>query len=143
MRTSRANSSNRRRCSSGLRSGVFFFGISFGHLFVSEPFALSATQGADSALFVVYAQSDSVIIPEVELCQVAVQVLLRAMLVDAVHAALEDAEDVLDGVGVHVAAHILIGAMVHRLVAGEVAQLLIVDGRIVGHDARFLRDVWH
>ena len=60
--------------------------------------------------------------PELELGQVAAQVLLGAVLVDPAHPALEDAEIALDGVGVDDAANILAGRVLHRVVAGEMSR---------------------
>ena len=51
------------------------------------------------------------IIPEIELGQVAVQVLLRAMLIDALHAALEDAEVALDRIGMNGTINVLADAV--------------------------------
>ena len=54
-----------------------------------------------SCAFAVFdAESRAAVVAEIELGEVAVQVGLAAMLIDAVHAALEDREHVLDGVGV-------------------------------------------
>jgi uncharacterized protein related to proFAR isomerase len=44
-------------------------------------------------------------VAEIELAQVAVQMGLAAVLVDALHPALEHGEVVFDGVRMHVAAH--------------------------------------
>ena len=50
-------------------------------------------------LNVIYAQPNAIGIAEIKLREIAVQVLLAAMLVDALHAALEDRIVALDGVG--------------------------------------------
>lgn len=61
----------------------------------------------DGALSVVDFESDTVVVAEVELSKVAVQVLLAAVLIDALHAALEDREVALDGARVNVATDVL------------------------------------
>lgn len=50
----------------------------------------------------------AVVVPELELAHVAVQVLLGNAVVDAVDAALNSREEALDGVGVNVAADVLL-----------------------------------
>ena len=67
---------------------------------IGEPLADDALNGARGTLYVIYAQPDAVAIAEIELRQIAVQMLLAAMLVDALHAALEDRVVAFDGVGV-------------------------------------------
>jgi len=64
------------------------------------------------ALGIVNPQFGAVAVPEAEFIQVALEVLLAAVLVNPDHAALEDAEGSLDGVGCHVAAGVLLGAVV-------------------------------
>jgi len=56
---------------------------------------------------VVDAERDPVIVAEIELGKIAVDVLFGAMLVGALHAPLEHAEIVLDGVGVDFATDVL------------------------------------
>lgn len=57
---------------------------------IGQPLAYRATDRAIGALAVVNPELGAVAVAEIELCQIAVQVLLGAMLVDALHAALED-----------------------------------------------------
>ena len=65
------------------------------------------------------------IIPEIEFRQIAVQVLLIAMLVHAAHALLEHGEVPFSSVRVNVAADVFLFGMVHGFVArhapGDVA----------------------
>ena len=61
---------------------------------------MDTTQEGVSASHVIHAKGNAVVIAEIKLSEIAVQMLLAAMLVGAFHAALEDAEIVLDGVGV-------------------------------------------
>jgi len=67
---------------------------------IREPLALCTNKRPDSARIVIHAKRRARIVSEIELGQVAVQVLLRAMLIEALHAALEQAEIALNGVGV-------------------------------------------
>lgn len=55
---------------------------------IGEPPAAYAAQYANGSRRITYAQLDSVAVPEVELCEVKVRVLLAAELVDAVHGTL-------------------------------------------------------
>src|SRR4051794_19051219 len=67
---------------------------------IGQALADHAQQRCISTRRVVHAQSDAVGVAELELREVAVQVLLAAVLVDACHSALEQAERSFDGVGV-------------------------------------------
>ncbi len=58
--------------------------------FIGEALADDAAQEVISAGGVVHSKSDAVAVAEVELCELAVEMLLAAMLVDAPHAALEE-----------------------------------------------------
>ncbi len=49
------------------------------------------------------------VVPEIELAQVAVQMLLAAVLINATHTAFEDRKDTFHGVGMDVAPDILTG----------------------------------
>lgn len=57
----------------------------------------------------------TIVVAEVELGKVAVQVLLSAVLIDTLHAPLEGAEEALNGVGMDLAANILLSGVVHHL----------------------------
>ena len=67
---------------------------------VGEALADDALQQRVGAVAVIAAKSLTVGVAEVKFSQIAVQVLLLAVLVDALHPALEDAEIAFDGVGV-------------------------------------------
>lgn len=70
------------------------------------------------------------------------QVLLRAMLVNSLHAALENAVEAFDSVSMHLAAPIFTGAVVNTIMVRKViADLLILSG-FISHNRRFLRDVF-
>jgi hypothetical protein len=57
------------------------------------------------------------VVAEVKFLQLAVKVLLAAMLIDALHAAFENAEVAFNGVGVNVAANVFLGAVADGFVS--------------------------
>ena len=75
------------------------------------------------------------------------KVALAAMLIHALHAALEDRIIALDGVGgddlFALIAAVFVRGVVHGVVAGVVAVLVevLIPACSVGHDGGFLRDV--
>lgn len=108
---------------------------------VGEALADHTAKDQVCALSVLDTSCRAVGVAEVIFRQIAVQVLLAAMLVDAPHPALEDAEVAFDGVGVDGAAHVLARAVVHALMVGNVERDEAIDGAFVGHDASFAADV--
>jgi hypothetical protein len=60
-----------------------------------------------------------VVVAELKLSDVAVQVLTAAMLIDALHAALEDREAAFQRVRVDVVTHILASAVLNDAMLGE------------------------
>ena len=82
------------------------------------------------------------VVAKVELGTVAAKVSLAHVVIGANHTALEDGEEVFSGVGVvEHAAHIFLGAVVHRAVVGELAAYLGVDGAFVGQQGAGAVDV--
>ena len=77
---------------------------------VGEPLTYHTLQRFVGALGIFNSERRAVAVTEIELGEIAVQVLLAAPLIDALHPALEDAEIAFDGVGVDPAAPILAGA---------------------------------
>jgi hypothetical protein len=59
-------------------------------LTIRQPLACRAFDGKDCTFPIVVTEFDPVIVTEIKLCEVAVKMRLRAMLIDALHAALED-----------------------------------------------------
>jgi hypothetical protein len=84
---------------------------------------------------------DPVIVSEIKFREIAVQMLLGAVLIDAFHAALEDGIVAFDGVGGDLAAYIFLFAVVHRAMVFELAANFHVVPRFVGHQAAFPTDV--
>ena len=72
--------------------------------FIFQSFTDHAFQDRYGSPFVVYPIGNPIVVPELEFGRVAVQVLLGAMLVDALHAPLEDREVALNRVRVDRAA---------------------------------------
>ena len=68
--------------------------------FIGQSLPFDAEQRAVGALDVVDAEPNAIGVPEIKLGQIAVKMLLAAMLIDADHAALENAVIAFDGVGV-------------------------------------------
>src|ERR1041384_3537663 len=63
------------------------------------------------------------------------------MLIDALHAALEDAVEALKIVRVYVAAHVFIRAVHNEFMTGKILLEVSVLTRLVGHDRCLLRNV--
>ena len=108
---------------------------------IHQPLANRTGERGISALHVVHAQLGAVAVAEVELSHVAVEVLLAAMLVDALHAALEHAVEALDGVRVGQTAHILTLAVAGVVVSGKVLAEGGILAGFVGHHMRAGRHV--
>ena len=108
---------------------------------VGEPLADDALNGPRSALNVIYAKPDAIGIAEIELGSIAVQMFFAAMLVHALHAALEHRIVILDGVGVRVTARPFFGVVIHGLMFSDVELAASKVGRAVGHEPRFARHV--
>ena len=84
-------------------------------------------QDQSRAVAFVEADCDAMAVAEIEFRQIAVQVLFGAVLINALHAALEDPIVAFDRVGMGDSADILIGA--------------VVDGRMRA-DRAFLPRMW-
>lgn len=70
---------------------------------VHQALALRAFDRSNGAFNIAAAERNPVIVAEVELRQIPMQVLLAAVLIDAIHAAFEDREVAFDRIGGHVA----------------------------------------
>src|SRR5687767_9934226 len=91
--------------------------------FIAEPLALAAHDRARGALLIGDTKRLAGVVPQVEFGNVAVQMMLAALLVHALHAALEHREEAFDGVGGHeqavLVAAIFLALVVHRLMGRE------------------------
>src|SRR5687768_3473755 len=96
---------------------------------VGEPLADHAQQRRVGTRQIIHSECNTMIVTEVELGQIAVEMLLSAVLVDTLHAALEGAEEASKRVGMRVAANILTGRVVHGLMVRELlTQLCVIAG---------------
>jgi len=133
---------------------LFPYGLSVVSLPIGEPLSDDACNGAAGSLYVVYAQPDAIGIAEIELREITVQVLFLAMLIDALHAALEDRIVAFNRIGMDrfdvqpvgfvdpsFVANVLIFAVRDRAVTGKfIANAVVVLG-LIGHHGRFARNV--
>jgi len=118
--------------------GVFFLPVNPP---IREAFAFDALEGDHGTHVVIDAEADAVVVAEIELREITVQMVLAAMLIDALHAALEDGEVAFDGVGVDIATDILISAVVDALMVCKLAAKLCLDTALIGHQAAFTADI--
>src|SRR5579885_149466 len=111
---------------------------------IGEPLADHALQQAFGALGIVHAKRDAVVVAEIKLRQIAVQMIVAAMLIDALHAALEHGEEAFDGVGMHAAIgarDVLTFAVTGELVIREVIAQTPILTCLIGQHSRFRMDV--
>src|SRR3546814_7099410 len=94
----------------------------------------SAFQGLVHALHVLDTKGSALVVAEIELRQIALQVGRANMVVGAIDAALEQGEVALNGVGVGVAAHVLVNAVIDALMVGELGAEDAVLARVVAHE---------
>lgn len=66
---------------------------------ISEALADDPAEGFDGALGIVDPVGGAVGIPEIEFGQIAMKMLVATMLIDALHAPLENREITFDGIG--------------------------------------------
>ena len=118
------------------------YGLSVVSLPVGQSLSDDALNGPFGSLNVVYAQPDPIGIAEIELREIAVQMLLFAVLVDAFHATLENRVVALDGVGVDVAANVFVNGVVDGFMAGKFPSDPRVPTGIVRHQRRVALDVF-
>ena len=107
--------------------------------FISEPTPLRALQCALCAGGIVNAKLLAIAVAEIELRQIAMQVRLADVLIDAINAALQDREKALDRVGVNIAAHILVVAVRDGAVRSKIPADAGKRRRFIGHEMTFAR----
>ena len=100
-----------------LASRLLPYGLSDTSRSISQPLANDAFQSDIGACRIINAKLDPVRIAEIELRNIAVQVAFAAMLINALHATLEDAIEALDGVCVDVAAPVFASAVIDEFMA--------------------------
>ena len=112
--------------------------------FVSQTLPYHTAKRSVRTITVVAAKGFAIVIPKLEFGQIAMQIGFAAMLINTLHAALEDAEIAFDCVAVdggHLIIVILTGAVVGSAVRGEMMMNAAIDVTFVGHDNRFARYV--
>ena len=108
-------------------------------MLIGEPFADEPRKDAVGARHVIATKGNAVAVAEIELREIAVQMLLAAVLIDALHPAFEDAEKALNRVRVDAAASILADTMIDATVTLPFDAL--VNGVFVAQQPRFRRDI--
>lgn len=86
----------------------------------------------------------AIVVAEVEFCKIAVQMVLAAVLIDALHSTLEDREEAFDGVGVDGGINlrdVFALSMASEGMPGEVLSDVFVLPGLVGHDPRLAGDI--
>ena len=108
---------------------------------VGQALAEDALDRALGARLVVHPQCNASVVAELELREAAMPVLLAAVLVDAIHSALENAERAFDPVRVHRAAHVFVDRVPDRFVAHHLATCLDIEPALIGRQRRLSGDV--
>lgn len=113
-------------------------GLRFGatSCFISKPLALDPLKGNFGALAVIDAKPLTVVLPEIELSQVAVKMLGIDVLINADDAALEDREKPFKRVGMHVAARPFKLGVIDTLMFGKTTEFEVL--RHVANEAAIL-----
>jgi hypothetical protein len=79
---------------------------------IGQTFAGETTKGLAATLPIIAAVRDPVIVAKLELGNVAMQMLLGAVLIDALHAPFENRERAFDRVGMNAATAIFASAVI-------------------------------
>lgn len=111
---------------------------------IGQPLALDALKRGNRPRCIAVAIRHAVVIPELKFGQIAMQVRLATVLIDALHAALEDAERALNRVRVDdrvFPADIVALGMCRGAMAGKVQVHVAIVARIVGQQVCFRCDV--
>ena len=110
-------------------------------MLVGQPLADDTGQHLIRTIRVIEARRNAVAVAELELRQIAVQMLLAAMLLHAAHPAFEDAESAFNGVRGDVAAHVFLVIVMHRAMLRKLTAYALIHPRFVGHQAGFTRKI--
>jgi hypothetical protein len=86
---------------------------------IGEPFPDDTTDRAIGPPDIVNAQRDPIVMPEIELGEVTVKVLLAHVLIDPINPAFQDREEILGGIGRCVSPHVLFLSVIDGAVTGE------------------------
>lgn len=140
-RTSRGSSMNGPRSARSDTSALDAGGLLSTSRSIGEAHASAALQCALGTDHVIGAETLAVVISKVELGEVAMQMLLPAVLVDAEHPTLEDGEDTFDGVGVDIAPNIFVLPVLNSIVAVELGSDVPVKAALIGQEQALAVDV--
>jgi hypothetical protein len=109
---------------------------------VGEPLSDGAFKSAIGTLFVIDTEGDALVISKIEFLQIPMQMLRAHVMVHADDAALEDAEEAFDRVGVpEVGAYVLLGRVIDGAMAGKLLADLAIGWRLIGHEIAGLVDL--
>ena len=86
---------------------------------ICQSFPCHGGQQGFRSFSVILSIGNPIVVAELELGNVPMQVLLGAMLIDTLHAPLEDREISLDGIGMDGAATVFPGCVADEIVIGE------------------------
>ena len=102
---------------------------------MGQPLTHDTANHTLSALNIVDTKSDAVAVPEAKFAEITVQVVLGAVLVYSLHAALENREVSLNGVGMSESAHPFLCGMVDGFMGGKPLSDIAVSPQFVGHQS--------
>lgn len=109
---------------------------------IGESLADNAAQGAAGPLNIINAESDPLVVTEIELGEIPLQVLLADVVIHADDSALQNREIAFDRIGVRVAAHVFLRGMIDGLMAGETFSRFPIDAALVSTQVRLRRDLF-
>lgn len=129
------------RANIGTRTEDGYFFLDFRtSRFIGKPLALGGSNGSSGPLSIVDTEFLAVVLPEIELGQIAVDMTLFDALIDADQPALEDREEAFKGVGVHVVARPLEFGMIDGLMLGDRRSEVVLGH--VGDESAVLVDLF-
>lgn len=100
---------------------------------IGKPFPDDALERFASAGGIVNAECDAIVMPEIELREVALKVRLGNVVIHASDTALHDRKIAFDGVGMGLTAHVFLNAMINGLMLEVLIDVTVLPG-IVCHD---------
>ena len=108
---------------------------------ISKALADDAFSRKFGAHKIIHAERGACVVTKIELREIAVQMLLAAVLINALHAALKNREVAFNRISGHVAANVFLATMIYSFVAGKFSAKLFVPSRLIGHEAGFAGNV--
>src|ERR1700759_4571475 len=104
---------------------------------IGDALAFASLHGGDSTGIIRPAQRITTIITEVELREIAMQMLLAAMLINTAHTALEHAKEAFRRIHMHIAARVFLRGMLHCFMRCKELFRTEVEPAFVGVQATF------